>query len=250
MILMLPWFSGYLYQPLPNVLDMLTPPATAEDGLEQIEILHGNNPQWVVIWLHGLGADGHDFEPIVPELGLGAEPGVKFIFPHAPVRPITVNGGMRMRGWYDIKSMDIVGREDPEGIQDSEQKIRRLIQSQIESGIPSDRIILAGFSQGGAVALHTALRYQHRLAGVIALSTYVPLTGTVKAEVSESNLGIPIFMAHGDFDPVVAPQLGLNSMTLLEELGYDVEWRTYPMPHSVSPEEIRNIGNWMQGLFQ
>jgi phospholipase/carboxylesterase len=199
-----------------------------------------------VIWLHGLGADGHDFEPIVPELGL--ELPVRFVFPHAPVRPVTINGGMAMRAWYDIMGFDRNAKEDAAGIRASAAAVTELIDHEIGRGIPAERIALAGFSQGGAIALHTALREPRALAGVLALSTYLPLANTLASERSAANAEIPIFMAHGTQDSVLPLALGESSRRALETLGYAVDWHAYPMPHSVCLEEIGAIGAWLAAL--
>lgn len=200
-------------------------------------------PQAAVIWLHGLGADGHDFESIVPLLPPELIKSTKFIFPHAPTRPITINGGMVMRGWYDIMSMDLTQNQDAAGIKASEQIICNLIAEQHESGI--EKIILAGFSQGGAIALHTGLRYPRPLSGIMALSTYVPLANTLMDERHISNQNTPIFYAHGEYDPVIPLTHAQHSYTLLNKLGYAVSWHTYVMEHSVYPEEITDIGQWL-----
>jgi phospholipase/carboxylesterase len=197
------------------------------------------------VWLHGLGADGHDFEAVVPQLTLPADRPVRFIFPHAPIRPITVNGGMHMRGWYDISSMEIDREQDREGIEQSEQLLRSLIAQETDRGIPAGNIFLAGFSQGGAVALHTGLRYEQRLAGILALSTYLPLSDSFEDGRSAANQDTPVFMAHGLFDPVVPLQLGQRSRDLLSAAGYSVQWHEYPMPHSVSAEEIMEISRFL-----
>jgi phospholipase/carboxylesterase len=208
--------------------------------VEAVEIETGPNPQAAVIWLHGLGADGHDFEPIVPELDLPAP--VRFLFPHAPVRPVTINQGMRMRAWYDIFQFG-AGPEDEAGIRASQQLVEDLIKQQ---KLPSDRIVLAGFSQGGAIVLHTALRHAERLAGVMALSTYLPLGATVQAERSPASAGVPIFMAHGQYDDIIPLRRAEQSRQQLEGLGYPVEWRAYPMPHSVCPQEIADISAFLR----
>ena len=202
-----------------------------------------------VIWLHGLGADGHDFEPIVPELQLPTDMNVRFVFPHAPVRPVTINGGMSMRAWYDIISLDRDGPQDEAGIRDSSELLCQLIEREQQRGIACDRIILAGFSQGGAIASHTALRFEHRLAGLMALSTYLPLTETLQREVvtnpQAQDRALPVFMAHGSFDPVLPMALGAGSRDVLGKLGYTVEWHDYPMAHAVCIEEIRDIRAWL-----
>jgi phospholipase/carboxylesterase len=207
--------------------------------MEAVEINTGPNPQAAVIWLHGLGADGHDFEPIVPELRLQAA--VRFVFPHAPVRPVTINQGMRMRAWYDIFQFG-GGPEDDAGVRASQKLVEELIAQQ---PVPPARIVLAGFSQGGAIVLQTALRYPQRLAGVLALSTYLPLSATLPAERSAANDGLPIFMAHGHYDDIIPLRRAEQSRQLLEQLGYPVEWRAYPMPHSVCPGEIEDISRFL-----
>ena len=204
---------------------------------DAIEIETGPNPGTAVIWLHGLGADGHDFEPIVPELEL-PEP-VRFVFPHAPVRPVTINNGMRMRAWYDIFQFG-GGPEDEAGIRASQKIVEDLIKA--ESG---KKVVLAGFSQGGAIVLQTALRYSGKLAGVMALSTYLPLAAKLAAERNAANGDLPVFMAHGRFDNVIPIDRAQKSRELLTSLGYKVEWREYPMPHSVCPEEIGHISAWL-----
>jgi phospholipase/carboxylesterase len=214
--------------------------------LNAIELTTGEAPQLAVIWLHGLGADGHDFEPIVPELKLSLP--VRFVFPHAPVRPVTINGGMVMRAWYDILGFDRHAKEDAAGIRASAIAVGQLIEREIERGIPSERIVLAGFSQGGAVALHAALREPRPLAGVLALSTYLPLATSLASERSPANAGVPIFMAHGTSDSVLPLSLGESSRRALEALGYAVDWRSYPMAHSVCLEEVGAIGAWLAAL--
>jgi phospholipase/carboxylesterase len=214
--------------------------------LDSIELTTGDAPQLAVIWLHGLGADGHDFEPIVPELGLRFP--VRFVFPHAPVRPVTINGGMAMRAWYDILGFDRRSQEDAAGIRASGAAVTRLIDREIERGMSSERIVLAGFSQGGAVALHTALREPRTLAGVLALSTYLPLASTLAGERSAANAGVPIFMAHGTEDSVLPFALAEASRRALEALGYAVAWHPYSMAHSVCLEEVSAIGAWLAAL--
>jgi phospholipase/carboxylesterase len=214
--------------------------------LDSIEIDTGRSPELAVIWLHGLGADGHDFEPIVPELGLRIP--VRFVFPHAPVRPVTINGGMAMRAWYDILGFSRTAAEDEVGIRASAAAVTELIDREVERGVPAARIVLAGFSQGGAIALHTALREPRALGGVLALSTYLPLAGTLAAERSAANARVPIFMAHGTVDNVLPLALGESARRALEALGYDVAWHVYPMPHSVCMEEISAIGAWLAAL--
>jgi phospholipase/carboxylesterase len=211
--------------------------------LEAIEMATGPSPQLAVIWLHGLGADGHDFEPVVPALPLPFA--VRFVFPHAPVRPVTVNGGMPMRAWYDILGWGRNVRQDAAGVQASAAAVTRLIDREIARGLPAQRIVLAGFSQGGAIALHTALREPRRLAGVLALSTYLPLADTLAVERSAASTGLPIFMAHGSEDPVLPLALAESSRRDLEAAGYSVEWHVYPMAHSVCAPEVAAIGAWL-----
>ena len=205
--------------------------------MEAIEIETGPNPTASVIWLHGLGADGHDFEPIVPELSLPKP--VRFVFPHAPIRPVTINQGMRMRAWYDIFQFG-GGPEDDAGIRASQKLIEGLIEK--EQG---RKIVLAGFSQGGAIVLQTALRHPDRLAGVMALSTYLPLAATLESERSAANKDLPVFMAHGKFDDIIPIDRARQSRDFLKKLNYPIEWREYPMPHSVCAEEIRDISDFL-----
>jgi phospholipase/carboxylesterase len=212
--------------------------------MDAIEIETGAAPRAAVIWLHGLGADGHDFEPIVPELGLPASLPVRFVFPHAPVRPVTLNQGMRMRAWYDIFRLG-GGPEDEAGIQASEAALRQLIEKEKGRGIAPGKLVIAGFSQGGAVALQTALRYPERLAGVLALSTYLPLAAHLEKERAGKNQDLPIFMAHGSYDDVIPLHRADDSRRALEKLGYPVEWHAYPMPHSVCPQEIADIAEFL-----
>jgi len=197
-----------------------------------------------VIWMHGLGADGHDFQPIVPHLGV-QDLGLRFVFPHAPTRQVTVNGGMVMRAWYDIRAPQIDRREDEQGVRDSETAIRDLVAAEIARGLVPERILLAGFSQGGAMALHTGLRYPETLAGILALSCYLPLAPTLTAERHTCNHDTPVFMAHGSEDPVVPMALGHAAYQQLKVLGYPVLWHHYRMGHEVNLEEIRDIGGWM-----
>jgi phospholipase/carboxylesterase len=206
-------------------------------------------PTAAVIWLHGLGADGHDFVPIVPELELPKDHGIRFVFPHAPVRPVTINNGMPMRAWYDILSLSRMDKQDVDGIRDSERIVRGFIQRERDAGIPAGRIVIAGFSQGGAIALHTALRYPQRLAGLLPLSTYLPLNDRLAAEADSANRDLPILMCHGDFDPVLPYVLGESSAEILRTQGYAVDWRHYPMQHQVCTEEIEAIGVWLRQLL-
>lgn len=207
--------------------------------MDAIQIETGPGPEAAVIWLHGLGADGHDFEPIVPELEL--EKPVRFVFPHAPVRPVTINQGMRMRAWYDILQLG-GGPEDEAGLRASQKLTEELIRAQ---GLPANRIVLAGFSQGGAIVLLAGLRYAERLAGVMALSTYLPLASTLAAERSAENRQTPIFMAHGRYDDLIPMQRAQTSRDYLQKLGYAVEWHDYPMPHSVCAPEIADISGFL-----
>ncbi len=218
-------------------------------NLEFVEHATGTEPSYSVIWLHGLGADGYDFEPLVPELNLPAEKPVRFIFPHAPQQPVTINGGMVMRAWYDITGTEMILQEDDAGIRRSAEAIRDMIQKENARGIATGNIILAGFSQGGAIALHTGLRYPESLAGILALSTYLPLSAQLEPEAHAANQSTPIFMAHGLYDPVIPLILAESSRTKLQQAGYSVEWHSYPMPHAVSPQEIRDISHWFRQRF-
>ena len=221
--------------------------------LEAIEIETGNKPAAAIIWMHGLGADGNDFVPIVRELDLTRAPAIRFVFPHAPMRPVTINNGYVMRAWYDVTFGDLEGRSrkaDEEGVRGSEAQIRALIEREVERGIAAKSIVLAGFSQGGAVALETGLRYPEKLAGIMALSTYLPLAAVLPHEASAANRETSIFMAHGIYDPVVPYLMGTTSRTTLQALGYDVEWHEYPMQHSVCPEEILDIGAWLRKILK
>jgi phospholipase/carboxylesterase len=213
--------------------------------LDAIEIETGKNPKASIVWMHGLGADGNDFVPIVPELGLPDVP-IRFVFPNAPVQPVTINGGMRMRAWYDI-SDSAIRREDEPGVRASQALIEALMVREKERG--ANRLVLAGFSQGGAIALQTGLRQPERLAGIMALSTYVPVADKLAAEASPANRDVPIFMAHGTQDPVITFARAQQSRDLLQSLGYAVEWHQYPMPHSVCAEEVRDIGAWLKTVL-
>jgi len=215
-----------------------------------IELIHGSGqPTHAIIWLHGLGATANDFPPIVPELGLSDERTIRFVFPQAPNRPITVNGGMVMPGWYDIKGVDIADKQDAVGMAESQKILEDLINQQIVLGISSNNIIIAGFSQGGAVAYHTGVRSQHKLGGVLALSTYIPFAEEVASEHSEINIRTPILAHHGTQDPVVPVQLGKASADILAGLGYLIKWQTYPMAHQVVLEQITDIGSWINQTF-
>ena len=221
---------------------------------ETVEIETGpGEPQGSVIWLHGLGADGHDFEPIVPQLRLPSELGLRFVFPHAPMQPVTINGGMTMRAWFDILSLDRDGLADEAGVRASAGILDGLIQRERERGIDASKIVVAGFSQGGAIALHSALRSRQKLAGLMALSTYMPLVSAFEDEVlntdSVESLDLPIFMAHGKFDPVLPMELGRESADLLIASGFDVEWHEYPMAHAVCEAEIDDIRRWLKTIY-
>ena len=213
--------------------------------LETIEVETKPKPNAAVIWLHGLGADGHDFEPIVPEIVRPGERAWRFVFPNAPVRPVTLNGGMAMRAWYDLKGLDRRAAEDAAGFRDTDALIRQLIAKEGARGIPANRVVLAGFSQGGAVSLYTAPRYPDKLAGVLALSCYLPRESTFLAERAPANDATPIFMAHGRADTVLTMSLGTQSRDFLKAQGYAVEWHDYPMAHAVCPAEIADIREFL-----
>jgi len=213
--------------------------------LETVEVETGSSPRACIIWLHGLGADGHDFEPIVPELDLPPGLAVRFVFPHAPMQAVTINNGAVMRAWYDVYGLDGVRREDAAGVRASQGRIEALIARERERGFTASRIVLAGFSQGGAMAIHTAARHGERLAGVMALSCFVPLPDTLAAEATPVNRDVPVFMAHGTHDPLIPLARARSGRDLLLALGYPVEWHEYPMPHSVCGEEITDISNWL-----
>jgi phospholipase/carboxylesterase len=214
------------------------------EKLQTIEIETRPKPSHSVIWLHGLGADGNDFVPIVQELSLPPL-GIRFVFPHAPMRPVTINGGFVMRAWYDITGQDIARKEDEAGLRQSQKSIDELIANEESRGVPSSRIVLAGFSQGGVISLQTGLRQPKRLAGVMSLSAYLPLAATIAKERNAANNDVPIFLGHGTSDNVVPLALGTASRDQLIKLGYDVDWHQYPMPHSVCPEELADIGAWL-----
>jgi phospholipase/carboxylesterase len=214
---------------------------------DTIEIETGPSPRATVIWLHGLGADGHDFEPIVPELGMPAAPAVRFVFPHAPLQPVTINGGAVMRAWYDVTAD---GGQDAAGVRASQTRVEALVARERTRGVAPRSIVLAGFSQGGAMALQTGLRHPERLAGIAALSGYLPLPESVADEVSQANRGVPIFMAHGTRDPVIPLSWAMRSRDHLAALGYAIDWHEYPMPHSVCAEEIADIGRWLRTVLR
>jgi len=213
--------------------------------LETVEVERGAGARAAVIWMHGLGADGHDFEPIVPELSLPAGLAIRFVFPHAPMRPVTVNGGMVMRAWYDVSLAGGRRQEDVPGVRESQKLIGALIEREQERGVPAVSICLFGFSQGGAMALHTGLRYPERLGGIAALSCSLPLADTLATEASAANREVSIFMAHGSHDPLIRLARGAEARDRLLALGYRVEWHEYRMPHSVCAEEITDISAWL-----
>ena len=213
--------------------------------LPYVELESASQPSAAVIWLHGLGADGHDFASLVPELDLAGCPPIRFVFPHAPSMPVTVNGGYVMPAWYDILGPNLVSQQDAAGIQASERAIVALIAHEVARGIPAERIVLAGFSQGCAMALHTGLRLPQRLAGIMALSGYLPLADRITAERHAANAQTPVFMAHGTQDPVVAIARGEASRDALAALGQPVAWHSYPMPHSLHPQEIFDISAFL-----
>ena len=213
--------------------------------LATIELETRPDPTAAVIWMHGLGADGNDFVPIVDELELPDGLGIRFIFPHAPMRPVTINGGAVMRAWYDIVGTDLTNRGDEAGIRDSQRRAEQLIAREKERGIPASRLVLAGFSQGGVIALQTGLRHPERLAGIMALSTYLALPQTLAAEAHPANADVPIFMAHGTADPMIRLDWAEASRRALQANGHSVEWHTYPMQHSVCIEEVDAIAAWL-----
>ena len=221
------------------------------DSSQTIEIIHGEGePTHAVIWLHGLGASSNDFPPVIPYLGLNQTPTIRFVFPQAPSRPITINGGMVMPGWYDIKGKDIADKEDLPGMTEAKDILENLIRQQMGLGIASDRILLAGFSQGGAVAYYTGIRFTLKLAGLLALSTYLPFWSDAIHQHSEVNTAIPILAMHGRHDQVVPMSLGKASTEVLKNLGYPIEWKTYPAEHTVMPEQLRHIGQWINRIFR
>ena len=215
------------------------------DLLDSLEIETAPNPDASVVWMHGLGADGHDFEPIVPELGLSATTRIRFVFPNAPLRPVTINQGHVMRAWYDIRALAGVRREDEAGVRQSARQIEALIARERQRGIAPRRLVLAGFSQGGAIALHVGLRYPDRLAGILALSCYLPLSNTLDAERSPANRDVPLFWAHGLHDPMLPLAMAEQGREQVAALGYRIDWHQYPIPHSVSAEEIADVARWL-----
>ena len=213
--------------------------------LEFVELQTADRPDAAVIWLHGLGADGYDFVPIVRELLTLGAPAVRYVFPHAPMRPVTINGGYVMRAWYDILGTDIVRREDEANIRASQRVVEELIEREVARGVARQRIVLAGFSQGGAITLQTGLRQREPLAGLMVLSAYLPLAATLTAERAEPSNAVPILMVHGTSDPVIPLARATDSKDRLLALGYDVEWHEYPMPHSVCEDELRDIARFL-----
>jgi phospholipase/carboxylesterase len=214
--------------------------------LETVDVETGPQPTAAVLWLHGLGADGHDFEPLVPELNWPGAPDIRYVFPHAPLRPVTINGGMPMRAWYDIVSLGSGRDHDQQGIADSVNQAARLLRRERDRGIAADRIVVAGFSQGGAIALQLALRFPEKLAGLIALSTYLLLDHRLPADAHPANLGLPVFVGHGSQDPMVPCRLGEHVAERLRGMGYAVEWHSYAMPHSVCPQEVADLAAWLR----
>ncbi|WJI16452.1 alpha/beta hydrolase [Pseudoxanthomonas winnipegensis] len=217
--------------------------------LDAVELQTGPQPAWSVLWLHGLGADGNDFAPIVPELVRPGWPALRFVFPHAPVRPVTINNGLRMRAWYDIAGMDFATRADAAGVEQSIGQVEALLAREGERGIAPSNVLLAGFSQGGAITLAAGVRRRVPLAGLIALSTYLPGADQLADFASEAAKAQPIFMGHGTSDPVVLPAFGQRSAQALKAAGFQVDWHDYPMAHSVSAEEVRDLGDWMSRRF-
>ena len=218
------------------------------EQLQAIEIETKPKPSHSIIWLHGLGADGNDFVPIVQELSLPPL-GIRFVFPHAPMRPVTINGGFVMRAWYDIAQQDLAMKEDEQGLRQSQKMIEELIAKEKKRGVPLSRIVVAGFSQGGVISLQTGLRQAERLAGVMSLSAYLPLTATIEKERRAANNDVPIFLGHGIADNIVPLPLGIASRDRLLKLGYDVAWHQYPMPHSVCAEELDDISAWLSRVL-
>jgi phospholipase/carboxylesterase len=225
-------------------------PYTTHESAENVVLEPATTADAAVIWLHGLGADGYDFVPIVNELRLPPTLAVRFIFPHARPRPVTINNGFVMRAWYDITGLGPDRKEDDAGIRESAGVVNGYIEQQIARGVATERIVIAGFSQGGAIALQASLRYPQRLGGVMALSTYLPLKDSVAAEASPANKSVPILMCHGLRDPMIAAAIGKASRDQLVSLGYTVEWQSYPMEHSVCMEEVVDISRWLQARLE
>ena len=224
-------------------------------SLQAVEHETGAQPRWCVLWLHGLGADGNDFAPIVPELVRDDWPAIRFVFPHAPARPVTVNGGMRMRAWYDIRDFDLLGstdgagRADAQGVAESMAQVDALIAREAARGVDPARVLLAGFSQGGAIALSAGIAREVPLAGIVALSTYLSLGAATLAGLTDAARAQLVFMAHGLHDPVVPYNAGKRGRHALQDAGFDVDWHAYPMAHQVCAEEIRDLGDWMSRRF-
>lgn len=218
--------------------------------LPAIELETGSHPTHTILWMHGLGADGNDFVPIIQELELPPETTIRFIFPHAPKQPVSINRGLVMRAWYDIKDININHHEDEVGIRRSQQAVTALIERENQRGVPSTNIVLAGFSQGGVIALQAGLRHPHPLAGIMALSCYLPLAHTLMREAHSANISTPLFMAHGSDDPIVPLHLAKTSKQQLLEANYRVEWHEYPMAHSVCNEELDDISKWLRQVLQ
>jgi phospholipase/carboxylesterase len=213
-------------------------------SLEKITVQTGNNPKLVIIWMHGLGADGHDFEPVVPQFTI-ENLDIKFVFPHAPKIPVTLNGGMVMRAWYDIKMMDIQKHADKAGVEASEKLVLELIEEQLQKGFSHQQIILAGFSQGGAMSLQVSTNLKDKIAGIIALSSYLPVPEKFDKQIIKANLNTPIFMGHGTQDPMVPHSLGVASRKRLQQAGYSVDWHEYPIQHGVNLDELMDIKKWI-----
>ena len=225
---------------------------THEPLLECIEVETGPNPTHAVVWLHGLGADGNDFAPIVPELRIANAPAIRFVFPHAPMMPVTINNGYVMRAWYDVSFGDLEGKTkqaDEKGVRASQAAIEQLIAREVSRGIAAEKIVVAGFSQGGAIALQTGLRHADKLAGIMALSTYLPLVQTLATEAAPANRSIPVFYAHGTHDAVIPMAMAKASREALLAAGYKIDWHEYPMQHSVCVEEIGDIGRWLSRVL-
>ncbi|PTN12791.1 alpha/beta hydrolase [Nitrosomonas aestuarii] len=222
---------------------------TTPDLLPAVEIETNTDPLYTVLWMHGLGADGNDFVPVANELTIAAKKRIRFVFPHAPVRPVTINNGYAMRAWYDISGARINSSEDETGIRDSQKAVEALIENEMRRGIASENIVLAGFSQGGAMALQTGLRQKNKLAGIMALSCYLPLADALSNEVHQANAAIPIFMAHGIDDSVVPISTAKASKERLQQANYKPEWHEYPMEHSVCMQEINDIDDWLQRIL-
>jgi phospholipase/carboxylesterase len=229
--------------PRPSILNPAFP------MLDCIELASTPSPDACVIWLHGLGADGYDFVPVVKELEALGAPAARYVFPHAPMRPITINGGNVMRAWYDVLGNDMVRREDDAGIRQSHLEVQALLAREVGRGIARNRIVLAGFSQGGAITLHTGLRQSQPLAGLLALSTYLPLASAFEAERDAASAKVPVFLAHGQSDPMIPLERGAESRDRLLALGYDVRWHAYPMPHSVCADEVRDIAGFLRDVL-